>query len=155
MPVRLDTDEKRIVYRYVTDVWGGGRADLIDELVAPDVADHDPFPGQVPGIEGWKQALAMVRDAIPDLTNTIHDMVQEGDLVAIRFTSTGHLQRPFLGRGQPGDPVLIRALEQQRVSGGRMRETHRLLDVRIGQPAGDGAAAWDSVPRTPAASEAP
>ncbi len=154
MPVLLDTDEKRIVYRYVTDVWGDGRADLIDDLVAPDVIDHDPFPGQVPGIEGWKQALAMVRDAVPDLTNTIHDMVQEGDLVTIRFTSAGHLKHPFLGRGHTNDPVLIRALELQRVSGGRMRETHRLLDVRIGQPPDAGTPAWDAVHLTPASGEA-
>lgn len=38
-----------------------------DELLAPEVVDHDPAPGQGPGAQGYRDLFAELRTAFPDL----------------------------------------------------------------------------------------
>lgn len=44
-----------------------GNLDVFDEVVAPDVVDHDPAPEQGPGPQGFKDMFATMKNAFPDL----------------------------------------------------------------------------------------
>jgi hypothetical protein len=41
-----------VVRRYFEEVLGGGRLDLVNELVAPDYVDRTARPGRAPGAAG-------------------------------------------------------------------------------------------------------
>lgn len=136
-----DTPEKAIVRKYMLQGWGEGDLSVVDEVVAPDVIDHDPFPGQKPGREGWKQALLMIRSVMPDLKVSIEEMVQEGEHVAVRYTCVGTNLGEFQGQPPTGKPMLIRGIGLERVTNSKMSETHRILDIRLNyEPPADIAA---------------
>ena len=60
----MDTPKLESLYRrWLTEVWGQGRTDAARELMAKDLIDHNPYPGQPPGLEGhdWGAADATCR----------------------------------------------------------------------------------------------
>lgn len=118
---------KRIVRRYIMEGWAQGDVSVVDELVRPDVVDHDPFPGQAAGSPGWVQAIEMVRHAMPDLTVRIEEMVAEGDRVAVRWVCPGTNTGPFAGRAPTGQRLTIVGIDMHRLANGRIAETHRVL----------------------------
>jgi len=68
------------------EVLNKGNMQVVDELIAPNFVEHDPFPGQAPGVEGLKQAMVALRQAFPDLHVTVDEMLSDGDKVVIRST---------------------------------------------------------------------
>jgi predicted ester cyclase len=68
--------------RWLSEVWELGRTDVARELMVDDLIDHNPYPGQPPGLTGHNWAVAMVRRAFPDLRFTADVVVSDGDLVA-------------------------------------------------------------------------
>lgn len=66
---------------------------FLDKVFAKDYVDHSPMPGQEPGLEGAKQAVAMMHSALSDIRISIEFMVAEGDMVVarsnVRATHTG------------------------------------------------------------------
>ena len=66
-----------------------GNLDVVEEIISPDYVSYEPTSGETRGIEGAKQFAATYREAFPDLTCTIEDMVAEGDKVVIRFRARG------------------------------------------------------------------
>jgi len=42
-----------------------GNLNALDDVLSPDVVDHDPAPDQGPGTEGCKQFFTTMRTAIP------------------------------------------------------------------------------------------
>jgi predicted SnoaL-like aldol condensation-catalyzing enzyme len=76
---------KAVVRRFIEQVLNTGDTALVDEILAPDYANH-MMPG---GREGFKQFIAMMRSAYPDLewNFDIKRMLAEGDDVMIRATA--------------------------------------------------------------------
>lgn len=73
-------------YRRIIETISGGDVGALDGLVAPDIVDHNPFPGQAPGLGGFKEWIAAVRTSFPDLEGAVDDVLAEGDRVAARVT---------------------------------------------------------------------
>src|ERR671914_2718079 len=85
------------IYRRIIDAISRGDAEALDELMAPDIVDHNPVPDQAPGVEGFKQWMAYARSSFPDFAGTVEDVVAEGDRVAARVTWRGTHRGEFLG----------------------------------------------------------
>jgi ketosteroid isomerase-like protein len=69
--------------------------DVIDELMADDVVDHDPAADQGPGPEGFKQFFTTLRNAFRNFNiEPEHVVVTEGD-EAIAYTLTGTHQGTY------------------------------------------------------------
>jgi predicted ester cyclase len=104
----LTTEQKRdVLRRFSGEVFGGGRVDLIDGLLAPDFVDNDPLPGIEPTRDGVKQLVGMFRTAFPDFEVEVLHTVVEGDRAVDHITSTGTHEGEFLGVAPTG--VRIRA----------------------------------------------
>jgi predicted ester cyclase len=56
---------------------------------ASEFVGHHPGAPDWIGLESVKLIVRMTRDAFPDFTETIEDVVAEADRVVTRFTSTG------------------------------------------------------------------
>ena len=87
---------KQVVRRYKVGILNSRDVDALDEIVAADYLDHAAFPGQAPGLEGLKQRVKILFEAL-DPRWTIHDMVAERDIVVIRWSHTGTHRGEFLG----------------------------------------------------------
>lgn len=113
-------DNKAVVQRMGEEAFNKGNLEVLDELVASDVVDHDPAPGQASGREGIKQFASTLRTAFPDLQIAPENMVAEGDYVAFNYTIEGTHQGEFMGVAPTGNRVSARAMEMVRIVDGQM-----------------------------------
>ena len=93
---------KSLVRRFLVDAVSTGNLDMFDELCGEDYVWHGEAgpteKNEVRGLNNFKKAVADFTEALPDLKIEIHDMVAEGDKVAVRFTERGtHRGAPFAG----------------------------------------------------------
>lgn len=123
------SSDPRDIYRQVIAAVSEGDADGLDDVLAPDVVDHNPVPGQAPGIEGFKQWMAGARSAFPDLTGTVEAVLSDGDLVAGRVTWRGTQRGDFLGLPPTGAAVTLPAFHVARVASGRFVEWWGTADL--------------------------
>ena len=74
----------------------------LEVIVAPDLVDHSPVPGQPPGVQGVHHVLRGLHAGYADLQVTVDDLIREGERVAARWTLRGrHTGNPF-GEEPPG-----------------------------------------------------
>jgi steroid delta-isomerase-like uncharacterized protein len=107
----LTVEEKRNVLRRVSgEIFGQGRIDLVDELLAPDFVDHDPLPGISADREGVKELVGMFRAAFPDFRVEVLHTVVEGDRAVDHIASTGTHLGDFLGVAATGKPIRTSAI---------------------------------------------
>ncbi|WP_277980566.1 ester cyclase [Sphingomonas phyllosphaerae] len=86
-------------------------------------ADWDEDPrneGQEPGREAMKRFIAAVRQALPDLTIEIKEVVFGDEKAAVRAEMRGTHSQDFLGVAATGKPYAI-----------RLHEFHAFVDARI------------------------
>ena len=119
---------KRLVLRYVDDVYNGGDIALVDELIADDHICHGPL-GNHCGLESIRRDVLGLRDAFPDLRFELTDLVAEGDRVARRWVATGTHQGSFQGIAPTGRRVSLTGIAIDRVRDGKLAETWLDFDM--------------------------
>jgi predicted ester cyclase len=103
--------------------------DVVDEFFAPGFVSHNNPPGFPPGAEGVKRFFTMFRDAFPDVSVEIDEIVAEGDRVAVATTFSGTHQGELMGLAPTGRRVSVTGIDIVRVSGGRIVEHRGLTDI--------------------------
>lgn len=141
---------KEIVRRWILEGFAAGNVDLADELIAEDFTNHTPQPGQQPGRAGLKQAVLGLRGSFADLDVSIHDMLADDDLVAVRDVVRGTHVGPFAGVPPTGKHVEVSRLAFYRLCAGQIAEHWAQLDTlgllqQLGAAPGEPAAPADAV----------
>ena len=95
---------------------------VLEETISANIVDHNPAPGQAPGLEGVKQYVLMFCAAFPDLQNTVEDLIAEGDKVVARLTVRGAHTGAFMGIPPTGKPVVVTLMEILRIADGKVVE---------------------------------
>jgi predicted ester cyclase len=107
----MDVQErnKTAMRRVFEEGFGQGRLDVVDECLAPEAVDRHPFAPDEPDMRAHlKNAMRMIRGALPDLTVSVEDLIAEGDKVAARVTMRGtHTGAPLFGHPAKGRPVSV------------------------------------------------
>ncbi len=116
------SENRRLVRRLLDQVWNRGDWMVADELLAPDLIDHTPFPGQTPGREGYKRGMAQVRTAASNFRLTVEDMLAEGDRVVTRWVACGIHTGALFGIPATGQPVRVTGMTVVRIAGGQIVE---------------------------------
>jgi predicted ester cyclase len=121
-PASMLEANKALIRRLFEEVIPSGDAARMRALFTEDWVDHDPLPGQPPGLDGAEYVIGTMHGAYPDVHFTIDDLLAEGDRVTIRFTLLGTNTGPFLGREPTGHPVEYKAIAIFRIADGRVTE---------------------------------
>ena len=117
----MSTEELKAKIRRLDDeVFNRGNMSIIDEVVAENFVNHDPFPGEPPGREGFRQSATAMRAAFPDLHFTNEIMIAEGDIVAHRYTMHGTHSGAFLGLPPTGRQITMRGIDILRFVDGKV-----------------------------------
>lgn len=122
------TENKEIVRRYYEEALNEERYDLLDELIATDVVNHDPLsdetltPEEARGFEGFRRHVEVFHEAFPDGTVTIDDIIAEGDTVAARFTVEGTHEGRFGGIEPTGNRISGTSMVFYRIEDGKIVE---------------------------------
>ena|ERR1051326_6025902 len=123
-----ENENKAFIRRWFDEVWNQGRAELIDEMSAPDtVATGIGHSTESRGRAMFKAFYTNMRETFPDLHVKIEDIVAEGDKVVVRLsveaTHTGNALAPATGR-----KVSFLAIVMARLANGRIVEAWNAID---------------------------
>ena len=116
-------EENTAVAKRWLDVWNTKDVSLYEDLVHPDTVHHFGVLRDVAGIKDLQASAGQVFSAFPDLAVTMHEVVVDGDFVAIRFTDTGTQTGTFLGVEPTGKGVTWTGINIFRIQCGRVRES--------------------------------
>lgn len=119
---------KETVRRYYEEALNEERYDLLDELIAKEVVNHDPLsdetltPEEARGFEGFRRHVEVFHEAFPDGIVTIQDIIAEGDTVAARFTVEGTHEGRFGGVEPTGNRISGTSMVFYRIQDGKIIE---------------------------------
>ena len=112
----------------------------IDELVSDRFVAHT-FGPMAPGREGLREGMRRAGAGVSEARFEIHDMIAEGDRVAVRLTTTARHTGRFMGIEPSGNRYSIDEIHIFRIRDGLLVEHWHAFDRAdlIGQLKGDAA----------------
>lgn len=116
----MATEQEQVLRRIVLEAFGAGDLDVLDELVAEQVIEHQY--GLPRDREGLKRAIAGLRRAFPDLSYSVIATTFDGEKVWGHFRARGTHLGPFHGREPTGLEMEIDVIDVIRVADGRLVE---------------------------------
>lgn len=122
------SDNKVIVRKYLEELIGEGRVDLIDTICHADVVFHDPF-GELRGHSGITDTITRFRVAFPDLTYQIQRIIAEAEMVATQTLISGTHLGTFLGVSGTGRKFTFHAMQIFILNDGKIKEGWATGDV--------------------------
>lgn len=118
------------VVRALTEgVIGKGQVELIDRLCASTFVDHDPFPGALSTLAGFRKSVEAWRGACSGLSLTIDDLLTADDRVVVRGTLSGTQIGPLPGISAGGRSFKVESIDIFRVRDGRITEHWGRIDT--------------------------
>ncbi len=117
------SDALAVMQRIFDDGFATGDDTVVDQLCSPDLVEHQfGLSGTGTGaIDNVKAAIRDVHAAVPDMSFTIEDSVQNGDTIWVRVRARGTATGPFFGPPS-GRRIDITVLDVARVLDGRIVE---------------------------------
>jgi steroid delta-isomerase-like uncharacterized protein len=151
---RIDLEvNKDVARRFIDGVFVRQDPRAVDELAAEDFTAHT-FGGLPPGREPLKQAMARAGAGVSEARFEIHDMIAEGDRVAVRLTTTARHTGTFMGLPATGNRYSIDEIHIFRIRDGQVIEHwHEFDKSKLMQQLGGGqpSEARQAKPENPSA----
>lgn len=128
--VRDESFDKTTVRRLFEEVAAGGRLDVVDEICAPDLIDHDMSKTEekTTGSDVLKRDIAGWREAF-DFEFTLDRQICEGDCCVALWTWHGRHKGDFMGIAPTGRDVTMTGTTVCRLRDGRIQETWWHYDI--------------------------
>lgn len=117
-------ENKALIRRFFEAIDAAGKtgnAEIIDEFLAPDFVEHNPFPGIPPTREGWKQIFTAFVAGAPGY-HVVDDLVAEGDKVTGRITAYGTHEGDLFGIPRTGKQIRVTGMAIWRIADGKIVE---------------------------------
>lgn len=125
---QLYQQNKETVSRFAEEVANNGNYEILDELLADDIVDHTPL-GEDRGREAVLGTTKHLRATFPDFSVSPHEIVAEGNTVAVRMTQLGTHGGEFMGNEPTGNSFEIEAMAFLRLEDGTVVERRVKPDV--------------------------
>lgn len=119
---------ERFARERVEALFNRGELDRIEEFVTPDFVNHEAWPGEDPGVEGFRLRMSRLHEAISDMRMEVHEVVAGGDLIAYRATLSGVHTGPLQGLAPTGRSFSARHMHMLRMRDGRSSEHWAVRD---------------------------
>jgi steroid delta-isomerase-like uncharacterized protein len=121
-------DGKDVARRLYDEVFNARTVEVLDEIAVSDYDEHSPLPGQGTGLDGLKERVAMLIDAL-DPRFEIQDIVAESDRVVVRWTNSGTNVGDFGGMPATGRAFTIDGIDVYRLRDGKLAEHWHVVDM--------------------------
>src|SRR5918912_2922034 len=115
---------KAVVERFFEEVFNDKKVELLDELVASDVIDHNKIIfAQPQGPRGVAEGIRMLLVAFPDLSATVERLVGEEDYVVAKVRMAGTNTGAYPRVSEPtGRHTEWESMVLFRIEGGKIAE---------------------------------
>ena len=121
-------DLEALTRRFYDEVFVQGKLDLIDEFVHDDFVEHEELPGLPPGKEGLRVFTTMMREAFPDLSVTVNDIIVGGNKLVSRIRLSGTHNGEFMGIPPTGKTIDVQAIDIMAFRDGKATEHWGVTD---------------------------
>ena len=115
--------------RFMEEVFNKGNMKAVDEFMSANITEHNPFPGQGPGVEGFKKGMSDFRQAFPDLRIVVDDIFADGEKVVARTTMKGTHKGTFMNTPPTGKQISVEGIDIVRMSVGKAVEHWGIFDA--------------------------
>lgn len=122
------SENKALACRWFDEVWTRGRTAAIDEMLAPHCVVRGLATDDLVGPEAFKAFHAAYLGAFPDVQLRVDAIVEENDVVAVRWSGNGTHTGPTLGMDPTGRPVRFSGVTFMRVENGMLVEGWNVFD---------------------------
>ena len=109
---------KEVVRLFTERCWGEWNLDLVEEYVAPDARAGHGAPGGGP--QAYKDEISQIRQGIGDYRTTVDNLIGEGDLVCVSWTTTGRHTGALFGFPPTGKELHIVGVDLFQLRDGRI-----------------------------------
>ena len=109
-----------------------GEVSAADAVFVPDCVVHITGVAEpLRGLDSWKELVAGLLRAFPDLHVTIEDQLVQGDRVAFRWRATGTHTGPLGAAPPTGKAVVLDGLIMDRMADGKVLERWEQWDQSL------------------------
>ena len=126
----MGLEENKAIIRRLVEAFNKHDVALLDEFMAPDFVDHTI---QLQGLESFKKFEAMFITGFPDYSETIEDIIAEGDKVWIHFkvigTHTGEWNLFGVPLAPTGKKITYTGIGIWRIVDGKIVERKSVRDM--------------------------
>lgn len=113
-----DAETRKGMVADIYRVYETGELQRLDDVIAADVVDRSPAPGQVQGLSGYKQLVGQFRAAFPNGRIEPEELLADGDKVVAKVKLSGTHVGEFFGLEPSGKPVAAKGVETFRFANG-------------------------------------
>lgn len=111
-----------LLERYISEVWKAANPEAVRRFAAESFRRHRSPLSEPLDREGQVALLKGFRDAFPDITIEVEDVVATDDRIAFRSTMRGTHEGEFLGIPPTGRHVTVGLVDILRVQDGKFVE---------------------------------
>jgi energy-coupling factor transporter ATP-binding protein EcfA2 len=119
-PGSLEASDAAAPVRRFVDAVNARDFDALDEIFAPTYVNHDPPPGQAPGVAGVKEFLRHLCEAMEGFCYVLDEVDLAGSRVIARMSGRGVLRKDVMGVAATGAPAVLTATHIYEVRAGRI-----------------------------------
>ena len=123
------SDQNKQLARRFLQAFEAGDVATLEQIVAPDMVDHNSPPGAKPGRPGLLDAVAMFHSGFPDMKISIDRVVAEGDSVAVYGKVSGMNTGVLMGTAPTGKRASFAYMDIYRIVDGRVVESWHVEDI--------------------------
>jgi len=126
----LSETNKTVSRRFFEEVFGKGKLNVLDEMIATDHVNSGPgaLPQLPTGPDGAKQLVTVYRNAFPDIRFRIDEQIAEGDKVVTRWSADGTHKGELVGIPATGKTSTVTGITVDRFVSGKIAETWGIFD---------------------------
>lgn len=132
MALTTTEKNKELVRRVLEEGFSKGNVDVLEEVLAEDFVAHAPSePGhgeESQDRERLAEEIERNREAFPDMTFMVEELVAEGDTVAVRWSARGTHEGELMGMEPTGKAVTLRGMNFLHVEDGKIVEDWVIWD---------------------------
>jgi predicted ester cyclase len=118
-----EKENKDLVRVSFEQIFNEGDLDAVEKYFAADWIDHNPAPGDPPGLEAIRAFYRVIHGGFPDLHCRVELLVAEGDLVASRVSLEGTHLGDYFGEKPTGKRITVTAIGIDRIANGKIVES--------------------------------
>jgi predicted ester cyclase len=122
------TDNGVIARRVLEEIFPANDEAALREVISDQFVNHEAPPGTPPGLGGITMVMQLLDEAFSDQHWEIHDVVADGDMVALRCTHSGVHTGELFGLPATGRPFSYNQMHMIRTENGKAVEHWAVRD---------------------------
>jgi steroid delta-isomerase-like uncharacterized protein len=128
----MPAENKTIARRLYEEVWNERKLELVDQLLSPSHALHEPSAsGSQVGPQAYKTTITRFLTGLPDLRFTIQDLISERNKLVVSWLLSGTHSGEFYGMAATNKKISVEGITIHQIENGKILESYASWD-RLG-----------------------